>query len=131
MRPQRQRGERGDVILSGLLRIIGVLLVGGVLLFDGGAVVVNRVQLEEAARVAARAGAGALAGERSPYAAQQAVTQRLERQTGMTLEDLTIDRGWVTVTLGRPAAVLVLDRVGPLAAHAQGSASAIAGPPDR
>jgi len=115
------------VILSGLLRTVAVLLVGGLVLFDGGAVAINHIQLEETARVAARAGAGALAGEGS-HAVREAVVERLEQETGMTLADLTIERGQVAVTVARPAAVLVLDRVRPLASYAQGSASAAASP---
>lgn len=115
--------ERGDVVLSGLLRLTVGLLALGVVLFDGGALLVNRVQLDEAARVAALSGARAWASHHSSAAVEAAVGQRLATHPGMALEGVAVTGGRVAVTVARPAAVLLLDRVGPLSRVVQGRAT--------
>ena len=115
--------ERGDIILSGLLRTSALLLAMAIFLFDAGAVVVNRVQLDEAARTAARAGAVAWSEQGSRHAVEAAVNRRLAGERGMALETLAVAGSQIAVTLARPAPVLLLDRIGPLSRHAQGRAT--------
>lgn len=115
--------ERGDVILSGLCKIVVGLLLLTAVLFDSGAVLVNRLQLDEAARQAAHAGATTWASQRSHQAVQQEVLQRLSTQVGMSLDELTVGEGQVEITISRPAAVLFLDRINALARYASGSAT--------
>lgn len=120
--------ERGDIILAGLGKTLAALLLLGTVLFDGGAIAVNRVQLDDAARSAARSGAVTWAAQRSTPGAEQAVLATLSSQSGMTLESLTVTDGRVEVTVSRRATVLILDRLGPLARHAHGSATSASGP---
>ncbi|HVL99998.1 MAG TPA: hypothetical protein VM324_11970 [Egibacteraceae bacterium] len=115
--------ERGDVVVSGLLRLVTGLLVATVVLLDGGAVLVNRVQLDEVARRAAVAGAFAWTGGGSPHVIETAVRQRLPHQTGVTLEAVTVGGARVSVTVSRPAQVLLLGRIGPLSSWAHGRAT--------
>lgn len=120
----RCRSERGDVIISGLLKLVVGLLLLGVVLFDTGAVIVNRVQLDETASATATSGARAWTAQRSTAAVHTAVQQRLARHATMTLEDVVVADDHVAVTLSRPANVLLLSRLGPLSAYAHGQATA-------
>lgn len=108
--------ERGDVIIGGLLRLVAGLGVLIVVLFDVGALAVNRVQLDAAAGSAARAGVAERADGRA--AVEQAVAQRLSRVKDVVVDELVIDHSGVTVTITRPAPVLVVDRLGRLGALA-------------
>lgn len=119
----RAGDERGDIILSGLLRTSALVLAVALSLFDAGAVVVNRVQLDEAARTAARAGAVAWSEQGSRRAVEVAIARRLSGEQGMALEGLDVQSSEVAVTLTRPAPVLLLDHIGPLSRHAQGRAT--------
>lgn len=117
------RSEHGDVIISGLLKLVAGLLLFGVVLFDTGAVIVNRVQLDEIASATATSGARAWTEQRSTTAVHTAVEQRLARHATMTLEDVVVAEDHVAVTLSRTANVLLLGRLGPLSAYAQGQAT--------
>lgn len=125
---ERWADERGDIILAGLGRMLAGLLVLGTLLFDGGAIAVNRVQLEEAARVAARTGAVTWADQRSTRAVERAVLEDLAGESGMVLDAVTVANARVQVTVSRPAAVLLLDRLGPLGKYAHASVTSVSEP---
>ncbi|HUH07259.1 MAG TPA: hypothetical protein VML96_05555 [Egibacteraceae bacterium] len=106
--------ERGDIILSGLLRMVAGLLLVGLALIETGAVAVNAVQLDEVATSAARAAAVAWRDHGSQLAAQDAAERALAVESGVALETVSIaSDGSATVTLHRDAAVLFLDRVPP------------------
>lgn len=115
--------ERGDVIIAGVLRLVGGLLLVGFVLFEGGALLINRVQLDEAARVAASVGARAWTAEHTSAAVTSAVEQRMAAHTGMALEGVTVENDRVAVTVSRPAPVLLLDHIPLLAHHANGRAT--------
>lgn len=121
---RRCSDERGDVILHGLLRLVAGLLVLGLVAFEGGALLVNHAQLDETARQAARVGARAWASERSPAAVEAAVLRHLDGLDDVTLDRVAVDHDRVSVTVTRAAAVLLLDRIGPVSRHAQGRATA-------
>lgn len=120
--------DRGDVIVSGVLKLLVGLLLLGLVLYEGGALVVNQVQLDDAARRAAAAGAAAWAYEHSTAAVDGVVQRRMTRHTEMALESVAIEGDTVTVTVTRPAAVMLLDRIGPLSHYAQGRASSSSTP---
>jgi Flp pilus assembly protein TadG len=121
------QADRGDVILSGLMKIVLFLLIVFYLVFEIAAVTVNQVQLDDAAQTAARLGAQALRDRRGPAGAEEAVQQPLP--DNVTLEGISIAGDEVTVTATRAAAVLLLDRLGPLAQFATSTVTATAGPP--
>lgn len=120
--------DRGDVIVSGVLKLLAGLLLLGLALYEGGALIVNQVQLDDAARLAAAAGAAAWAHEHSTAAVDGVVQRRLTRHTEMALESVAIEGDTVTVTVTRPAAVMLLDRIGPLSQYVQGRASSSSTP---
>lgn len=116
-------GDRGDIILHGLMRTVAGLLVVGVIVFEVAAVTVNRVQLDDAARTAVSAAAQSWGQSKSTPAASQAALDSLSTQRGIALETFDVGDDILTVTLTRDASVLVLDQIGPLAPYAHASAT--------
>lgn len=106
---------------SGLLKTIVVLAVIGVALYDGGAVLVNQFQLDEAAGDAIRIAAQDYGTHRSANGAETVANEVLEELTGAELSEFTVDEVGMRMTVGRPAPVLVLDRIPPLADWAHGA----------
>lgn len=119
-------GERGDIILDGLLRTVAGLLFIALLLFEVGAVVVNEVQLDGAAQRAAREGARALDGPGSVELVELAADHAASTLNGASVTDVIIDDDRVGVTVTRPAPVLLADRIPPLSDRLVGHASATA-----
>jgi hypothetical protein len=113
--------ERGDVLASGLLKLVGFLLGLAFVVFEVVAIAVNYVQLDDIATQAARAGASVGQQERSVAHVERAVLAVLEEHDSARLEELDIDRQSLEVTVGRTARVLVLDRLGPLGDLAENS----------
>lgn len=118
----RVHGERGGVIVSGLVRTAAWLALFCVFAFDAGGIVTNRVLLDEAARVAAGHAADAVAGAiRRPRTAarlaQEAAAESLADQPGVRLVEVRVENGVVTVTAARRARVIVADRLPPLREH--------------
>ena len=122
-------GERGDIILDGLLRTIAGLLLIALVAFEVGAVVVNEVQLDGAAQRAAREGARVLEGPASVGAVEAAADHAAAALKGAEVTSVDIDDDRVTVTVARPAPVLVVDRVPALRERLLGTASARARKP--
>lgn len=120
--------ERGDIIVAGLLKLVATLLALGLVLFDIGALIVNQVQLDEAARVAASSGARTWEADRSAEAVEAAVRNRLANQSGVVLEGIAIEDNQVTVHVTRPARVVLVHRIGPLSKFAQGRAASTSVP---
>lgn len=106
--------DRGDIITAYLLRLVGGLAVAGLLLIETAAVAVNRMGLEEAVERAANHGAAAYIEHGSPAAAESAARRRLRRADVEPLE-ISAQAPAVTVTGTRPATVLLIDRLDPLA----------------
>lgn len=123
-----RQGERGGVILSGLLRTAVWVGLFCVLAFDTGGIVTNRVLLDEAVRVAARQAADGLHGSRTTAsalrAARQAAEDSVADQPGIEVVDVVVERGEVSVTARRRARVLVADRIPPLRDHVEARSSA-------
>ena len=122
-------GERGDIILDGLLRTIAGLLLIALVAFEVGAVVVNEVQLDGAAQRAAREGARALDGPASVEAVEAAADRAAAATNGAVVRDVVIDDDRVAVTVSREAPVLVADRIPPLRDRLLGTATARARKP--
>lgn len=117
-------GERGDIILEGLARTVGGLLLLALVAFEVGAVVVNAVQLDDAARRAARQAAGALETRGSLAAAEVAADDVAAELDGCHVADVALEEDGVAVTLTRPAPLLLAGRVGPIAERTVASATA-------
>lgn len=99
-------GDRGDIIIAYLVRLVGGLALVGLLLIESVAVTFNRIGLEEAVERAARAGASAYTEHRSVDAVERAVDQRLDHADA-ELVDLDIGPETVSVTGLRPAKVII------------------------
>lgn len=120
--------ERGDIIVAGLLKLVATLLALGLVLFDAGALIVNQVQLDEAARVAATAGARAWASAHDPATVEDTVRNRLARHPSVALEGIAIEDAHVTVSVTRAARVVLVQHMAPLAKFAQGRAASTSEP---
>ena len=101
------RDDRGDVLASGLLKLVTFLLALALVVFEAVAIAVNFVQLDDIAGEAVRSGASVTQRERTEA--------HVERAVLAVLEELRMDAQSLEITVGRPARVLVLDRLGPLA----------------
>ncbi|MDP8970901.1 MAG: hypothetical protein M3N52_10500 [Actinomycetota bacterium] len=109
--------------MSWLLKTIVGLAIAGVVLIDLGAVAVNALQLEEAADEAARAATHSWSVDHSPSAAQRAARDSIADQPDIVLQDLVIGSDRLTVTLTKPAHVLVAHRIGPLTRYVEQTVS--------
>lgn len=105
-------GERGDVILGGLLKVVAALLLVGLVVYEAGAIAVNHFQIDDLAGQAVRAGAGTPQQQRTHATVERAVLAVLEGSDAR-LEELEVDGGQVVVTVSRAARVLILDRIPP------------------
>jgi hypothetical protein len=100
----------------GRLRLLLVLAVACVLVFDTVGILVNRVTADEAARVAARHAAEALVTGSVPPAlwsatATAAANASLADQGGVELVDLQVADGRATLSVRRGARVLLAGRI--------------------
>jgi hypothetical protein len=104
--------ERGAARLTTAARLGVVLVLFTVIAFDVSAVVVNVFQLDGLSRSAARAGADAWQGAPRASAVEAAVTDEVSPDdTNVEVSRITLDATTVWVTLRRPPAVIVLDKV--------------------
>lgn len=111
----RMSSERGDIVLRWLLKVVGGLLLAAIVLLDGGALVVNRMQLSDAALQAATAARFSWQEQRSEAAARAAAIEQAGELSGVAVE-VSLSGGQVSVTLQRRARVRLADRVAVLAA---------------
>ena len=112
-------GDRGDIVLGWLTKLVVVLAVVGVIGFDLVALGVGRLQAEDRAAAAARAAASSWSsGSKDVQAAYDAAVARLAEDAGGLAED-SIDPstftvapdGTVTLTLRHTAATLLVEKV--------------------
>ena len=115
------RDERGDVLASGLLKLVAFLLGLALVVFEVVAIAVNYVQLDNIAAQAVRAGASVTQRERTEAHVERAVLAVLEEHENARLEEFHMGRETLEITIGRTASVLVLDRIGPLGELAENS----------
>lgn len=115
--------ERGDVIISGMLKTLLFLLITALLVYEVGAVLVNSVQLDEIADDAARTAAGAAGSGAGREGVEQAVLASLADQLGVTVESVAYDRETATVSVSREPQFLVSHRIPPLRDRFAGQAT--------
>ena len=115
------RDERGDVLASGLLKLVAFLLGLALVVFEVVAIAVNYVQLDDIAAQAVRAGASVTQRERTEAHVERAVLAVLDEHESTRLEEFRMGRESLEITIGRTAGVLVLDRLGPLGDLAENS----------
>lgn len=121
-------GDRGDIVLGWLSRVVVVLALLGIVAFDALSVGIARVSAEDDAGAAARAASEAWR-ERADVqqAYEAAVAVATEHGEQIAPDDFRIEAdGTVHLTVTRTATTLVLYRVGPLAKYADISAAGTA-----
>jgi uncharacterized membrane protein len=115
MRPLRSlhEDERG-ILASFLIKLIVAFVLVGLVLIDGTAIVLNRLQTDDVAEVAAREAAKSFEGSGNVQLARQAVVQTLEEKNPTAKMKSLVVRtdGSVVVTITRRADTLVTEHIG-------------------
>ena len=109
-------GDRGDIVLGWLTKLMATLAVLGVLGFDAISLVSTRFQAEDHAQTAARTAAETYRSSKNLQAAYDAAVAEVARH-GDTIEPTTFTvapDGAVTLTLRRTASTMLVEKVGPL-----------------
>ena len=112
----RPSGDRGDIVLGWMTRVVAVLAVLGVLGFDAVSLVSARFTAEEHAQSAAREAASTFSRSPAPQTAYDAALAQV-MGSGDTIDPASFavgQDGSVTLTLQRTAPTLVLERIPPL-----------------
>ena len=104
----------GAGALARRLRTVAVLAVIGLALTDAGALVVNAVQLDEAAANAAARGSVVWQQTQSLTAVKRSITLQAQTLAGAVVDEVVLDDTGLGVTLHRQASLRLLDKVGPL-----------------
>ncbi len=114
------RGDRGDIVLGWLTKLVIVLGVLGLVGFDAIAVAQAHIQAEDRAGTAARAAADSYQTSRSTQQAYDAALATVV--DGDTIETSTFAvaaDGTVSLRLHHHATTLLLHKIGPLADQAE------------
>lgn len=103
--------ERGGVSLGGLRGLAITLVVATVLLFELGAIVTNFYQLDDLSGRAATAAAAAWRDRPASGPVLNAVNGVVNGAAQVESVEISQEDATVAVSLRRPAAVMVLDRI--------------------
>lgn len=99
------------VVVPGLLRTAVWVALFGVTFFDAAGLFVNRVQLDEAAAVAAVEAAQSWRRSAKMDHAWSAALDSVADQPGVEVLELRVDRGDFVLTVRRRARVILADRI--------------------
>lgn len=105
-----RQGETGGIVTGWLLRIVVFLLALAFVIFEGGAIAINSITAEDAAREVARAAATAYRGSSQIDAAESAGVAAA-RERNVRLVEITIDGDSLSVTVRSTARTLVLHEI--------------------
>lgn len=123
------RNERG-IIADWLIKLVVGFVVVGVILFDGGSILVNFFTLDNSADSIAVSVSTSIAGGRDvPATVHEEEARELAQEEGARLVGFEIDREnrVVRVTLRRRADTLVVGRIGWISDWARATAEGQAG----
>ena len=123
------QGDRGDIVLGWLTRLVVVLGIAGLIGFDLVSLGVGRLQAEDRAATAARAGVSAFRDTQDVQKAYEAALATLDDTVADHLppEDFSVaEDGSVTLTVVHTSATLIAEKVGPLRDLATSSATTTA-----
>lgn len=104
--------EAGGIVAGGLVRLLAVTLLFALVVYEGGAIAVNRFQLDGMVADAARVGAFAWQQRGGAASTEQAVTARLEDETNIEILELSVQRDVLRLAISRRARTLVAHRLG-------------------
>ena len=113
-------GDRGDIVLGWLTKLVATLAVLGVLGFDLISLGAARFQAEDHAQAAVRAANEAYRSTPDLQAAYDAALAEVVEH-GDTIDPQTFavaPDGTITLTLHRTASTMVIEKIGPLKAWA-------------
>ena len=108
-------GDRGDIVLGWLTKLVATLAVLGVLGFDAVSLGAARFQAEDHAQAAVRAANDAFRGSQDLQAAYDAALAEVAEH-GDTIDPQTFTvapDGTITLTLQRTAPTMLVEKVGP------------------
>ena len=114
-------GDRGDIVLGWLTKLVATLAVLGVVGFDLVALGATRFQAEDHAQAAVRAANETWKSSKDLQAAyESALAEAAEHGDRIDPQTFTIaSDGAITLTLQRTAATVLVEKVGPLRGWAQ------------
>jgi hypothetical protein len=115
MRPLRRlRDDERGILASFLIKLIVGFLLVGLVLIDGTAIVLNRLQTDDVAEVAAREAAKSFEDSGNVQLAREAVLVTLEEKNPTAKMKSLVVRtdGSVVVTITRRADTLVTEHIG-------------------
>lgn len=115
--------RNGVGALARWLKAAAVIAVIGLALLDAGALLVNAVQLDEAAAGAASRGRTVWQETRSRTAVDRSITRQVQTLAGAVVDEVVVDDTGISVTLHRQASVRILDDIPPLRHLATSAAS--------
>ncbi len=125
-------GDRGDVVLGWLTKLVVTLSVLGLMAFDAVSLGTARLSTEDSAQQAARAAAASYDAAPDLQAAYDAaLDQVLARGDSIDPASFRVDPadGSVTLTLRHDTATLLVEKVGPLRKYAVVTRTATGRPP--
>jgi hypothetical protein len=111
----RVHGDRGDIVLGWLTKLVVALALLGLVAFDGISLVQARFQAADRATTAANAAADSYKASKNVQLAYNAAVATLN--TGDTIETKTFSiasTGVVTLRLHHKATTIIVGRIGPL-----------------
>ena len=120
MSPTSPAGERGDVVLGWLTKVVATLAVLGLIGFDAVSLGAARFRAEDSAHQAARAAAESFSTTKDMQKSYEAALDEV-LDTGDTIDPagFTISpQGAVTLTLRHEAATLLVEKIPPLREYA-------------
>lgn len=110
--PDPRHGEAGGIVTGWLLRLVAFVVVLAFVLFEGAAVAINAVAVEDAAREVARA--AAVAYRSGTFADADRAAEQTADERGVEYVDLVADHEELTVWIRSEAGTLLIHEVGPL-----------------
>lgn len=109
-------GDRGDIVLGWLTKLVATLAVLGVIGFDAISLVSTRFQAEDHAQTAARTASETYRSSKNLQAAYDAAVAEVAVH-GDTIDPASFavgTDGTTTLTLRRTASTMLVEKVGPL-----------------
>lgn len=109
-----RRSERGGIVTGWLFKLVLSFAIIGLVVYEAGAVVLSRVQVDQIAIDAARE-AGFSYGKDGSTAKAEKTAVAFAARSGADVVDFRIDRQneTVTVTIRKDASTLIIHRIGP------------------
>ena len=122
--PRRRFRDDAGLVISWLIRLVVALVIGALILFEIGGVLISRITAADTAAKSAEE-AGFAYRDTGDYQRARAAAQQKAQSQGATLDELTIDPDarTVTVKLHKTAKTFVIQHIDVLAKYTIASAT--------